>query len=977
MDPLGAITPFRNSGLIMDADLASVIQERGLALNRKGHHIARRAAQGTANKREWTNVKHWASGCWSLEPLQHDMANLHESEAAAGLIITDWQWIVTQGPSSAQDMMTQFDNWAQSTVTGASYGVDVPAFGDPFYRKVVPAAGSFDPSALVANAGFDSDRPALPYPNADIPMDRVGVGSIAGDVFLADAGFFLRWRSPGTRLSPHRYLWAFHFGQYALVLTGSGEAQLWEYAQPAGEDAEPYYVQRDTWRYTQEAQAAGTAHCMAIFPQVSSDGGRYISFSNLATASAPKTNTSIKTDVGHSVNGEHVYRITRAVMGTDVDQSPGHATYDDYIRIDIRRDLKLDVQISRLGYKVDTNGSLLDDAILAPNGNFVGNTNTVHQNYGFVTPSGTVCTGEILDAVTGVTYVPGVDLYPQAKFTLTTSSATVTPTLWSYHHIQDPVHIIYAPGAFVIDGREYNLQGYAGDPQTEMATVEFYDVSMTHTRLQKRGRFSAIIATGFAPDITDPGGVQLVKLFHGVALSPQWEQVGGDLLHPGGAGPGAETLPTGVYVAPDFCKYFISIVGMYNRLAESVQGPYPELFSNDPTAPQTGDGYDQSWKITDIIKYELFNAGFDASFQNIPDLPYRIWGGYTDPVSDLTIEAAASRAEWLVRIIREHLGAFLHFEPNAGVAGQWILIFGTQHSEDGTFSAPLYNFTRSAADIGSALANPHGQGAFAAVDGVPTTFIRKVRGTQNPPDFNSIEISCALPTTDSDTLQVVKQVIHNFLSYKVPGSTVDPDPDHPDFIGHHKPYEMIAPQAAIGGDGASDIAATQKIVDWLARRYYDFLCHGQKIKWIEAPLVFVQDTSLSATAASSSGNWRPLRFQDPIMYEGDPTWLIKSVQINFTSDRAQMATYEIIQPFPGQHFIGHNELELIRKTHKAQIAKHSGMHHGATHAGKTLPAHKHSQHHRLSMAGPISTIQNPDGTFIPMTGWNTWDGSDG
>jgi hypothetical protein len=973
MDPLGCPTPYRNSALLLDVELASVLQESGIALHRRGAQIARRAAQGTASKNTWQHCRYWQSGCWSIEPLQHDMANLHESTAAASLVISLWNWIQTLGAGGNQDIMQTVYNWTKSTVTGASYSGSVPLSGDSFFRKRVPSLGSFDPAALPANAGFDSARPAMAYPNADIPMDRTGY---SGDTFPHDAGFFLRWRVPGHGMAPHRYLLGFHFGQYCLVLTGSGEAQLWEYALHAGESGTHYWTQRDAWRFTQETNAsAGHAHCMAIYPKIASDGNRYIDFSNLSKGAGPKANAGKKVDTSHAVTGEHSYRISSAVMGTDVDQSPGHATTANLIRLDVRRDSRIDIQVSRLGWPTDVTASLYDDPVLVPAGNFVGNTSTINQNYGFITPVGTVCAGEILDAVTGVTFVSGTDKYPRAHFTLTTTDTTVTPTLWAFHHVQQAAHIAVAPGEFAPDLREVNIQGYSGDPQTEIATVEAVDEGMAHTRLTKRGRFSAKIVVQFAPDLAHPGTTKTVTLFHGVARAPQWEQVGADLAHPGGTGPGPGTLPTGKYIAPHWNRYSITIAGMWDRLAEKVQPPYPEIFAVDPTAPTTGAGWEQTWKVTDAIKKVLHDCGFDASFQNIPDLPVRLWPGSTESSSELTIEPTTSLAEWLVRMIREHLGAYLHFEPNAGANGQWILIFGTQPT-GGTFASPLYNFTRSQGSS-TGLRNPMAQGSFAAVGGVPTTFCQHVRGTQNAPNFNKVTVIAGIPATDADTQQVVKQVAVNPLSYTVPGATVSADPDHPDYIGHCVEFELIAPQLTIAADGTSDITNSQGTVDWLTRRYYDFYCHGQKLLFIDAPLVFVQDTSLSATVTSSSGNWRPLRFQDPVMFEGDASWLVKAIRPYWTSDRVQMCSYELIAPMPGQHFIGHDGQEVIKRAHRASIAKNSGMPHSAIHSGRTVPAHKHSQYHKLSQAGTISTVQNADGSFIPMAGWNTWDGSSG
>lgn len=973
MDPLGAVTPYRQSALILDPELSSVLQEPGITLRRDGHQIARRAAQGVANKGEWTNVKFWPSGCWGLAPVQQDMANLYESSLAASLVITDWSFVQTAAHGGGtQDIMQTAHNWAKSTAAGASYSGLVPDTGDVFYRKRIPAGSSNDPGALGVNAGFDSARPALPYPNTDIPMDRIGY---TNSVLPHDAGIFLRWRTPGNHLSPHRYIAAVHFGQYALVLTGSGEAQLWEYAKRS--DTTRYYVQRDSWRYTQEAHAsAGTAHCMAIFPVVASDGNRYINFSNLATAAAPNANVGRKIDTGQSVTGEHVYRVTTAVTGTDIDLSPGHVTTADRVRIDVRRDTKPDIQISRLGFLAETNGILLDDAILVPNGNFTGNTATINQNYGFVTPSGTTCAGEILDAVTGTTFVTGTDKYPRAKFTLTTSDPLVTPTLWGYHHVQAPVHVTYAPGSFVIAGNKFHITGYAGDPQTELATVEAYDVSGQHTRLQKRGRFSAIVTTTFAPDPAAPGTIFTVILFHGVAISPQGEQVGAQLAHPGGSGPGDAGLPTGTYVAPSFWRYSINICGMYHRLNETSQPPYPAIYANDLADPQNGDGYDQTWKVTDVIVDVLGRCGFDAAQRNIPDLPYRIWPGYTNDTSDLSIEPTTGLAEWLVRMIRDHLGAYLMFEPNSGAFGQWILIFGTQPLDDGTFANPVLNFSGEPAAV-SGLANPSTPLSYAAVSGVKTVPYKSITGSQNPPDYNKITVSTGVATADSDTEQVVQQVIVNPLSYAVPGASISPDPDHPDYIGHCIPDLQICPELYVGGDGNFDLEATKATVNWVARRKYDYFCHGQILRFVDIPLTFVHDTSLSATVASSSGNWRPLRFQDPVMLDGDPSWLVKGIQPYWESDRDQRCIVEIIQPFPGQMFVGHDGVEKHKKSHRAQVTKHSGMPHSASHTGRTVPAHKHAQHHKLSIAGPIDTIQNPDGSFVTFTGWLTKTQTDG
>jgi len=207
----------------------------------------------------------------------------------------------------------------------------------------------------------------------------------------------------------------------------------------------------------------------------------------------------------------------------------------------------------------------------------------------------------------------------------------------------------------------------------------------------------------------------------------------------------------------------------------------------------------------------------------------------------------------------------------------------------------------------------------------------------------------------------------------VPGCTTAPNPDHPDYLGYCKKIEIIADYLYVPGP---DNTATQAAVNWVCRRLYDFLCHGQLIVKIKAPLVFINDPAI---AGSASNGWRPLRFQDPVSLDGDATWLVKSVNIDYSNDRIQMATYELIQPSIGQYFFGFELKEIIRRLRRQGVIQTAGSSsHSAAHA-ITAPS-SHRELGRLEapkIRNGWSTIQNRDGSFIPMDGWFTSTGATG
>jgi hypothetical protein len=779
-------------------------------------------------------------------------------------------------------------------------------------------------------------------------MDRVAYSTTT---YGANQGFFLRWSAPSFTNYP-RYLFAFYFGQYAIVIGGSGLAYLWEYCAPIGSNARRW-IRRDKWRFAPQGTVPGTAHSMGVFPHRAPNGDVYVCFTDIASSIAPRTNTSEILSTTSAVVDTWMYKVDQTVRGTDQDASPGYATEANQIRIDMRRDLRMDLQISTLAFPT-TVGTLKDDDTMIGGGAWTDNPNAPVVTMSSVQPANTSITANIVDAVTGGPFLsgpaPNTSMFMQAQFTFASTDGKNTPQLWGYSIKQPPVVSTSSPGQFSMSGQSYEIEGYGGDPQDEIAIVRYTDQSMQHTRLTKRGRFSALLQT----TALDGGGNPItVNLFRGVCRKPRSSRRGAGWNEPG-------------YLAPDFREYYLTLTGMWDVLNDNdhvLHSPLPRTYAMDPNEPV---GSIETWKVTDAIVDMLTMCGFTSDQINIPNLSYRFWPGFSRKVEDLTIAPAQSIPEFLVRIVREYLGAYLYFEPNAGARGQWILIFGSQPNAYGQFT-PVYNFVTSA----PSGAIPTDNSAYAA----NTTFIQGGRKaidyTQNAPDFNTIWVSCPVPTRTPDNQMQIALMAANPLSYAVPGMQAQPNPEHPDYYGRCKPLRIVAPHLYAG-----DYNSTFGAVWWTVRRLYDFLCHGQKLATFDAPLSFIYD---SALAGSSSGGYRPIRFQDPVSIDGDASWLVKHVRPHIDFDGTQMCTYECIQPFPGQMFYGADgriqEKQQIRRMSQRTVGLGT---HSAAYALFAPSAHKEAGLLELPFVrSGFGPIQYDDGSFIPVAGWYTNTGAMG
>ena len=369
--------------------------------------------------------------------------------------------------------------------------------------------------------------------------------------------------------------------------------------------------------------------------------------------------------------------------------------------------------------------------------------------------------------------------------------------------------------------------------------------------------------------------------------------------------------------------------GMALRLNEKYQGPFQRKYAGDSTATPDANGFQPSWKVTDICVDLLTAAGYPADQINIADNPTRIWYGESTKVDDYVLNAAGNIGEYLTRLVRDYLGGFVIFDANAGATdanglplGQWTVIYQTPMPTSGQFT-PLFNFVTTTPGPTSVS---HSLSAYPANT---APIFGRITYMTAPPEFNHFLVTTSVSVAGTSVQGAVESHTYNYDSYQVPNSTNTLDPSHPDYLGYER--LMILPVQEAAGLG---VQQAQQNCDFLARRFLDFAGHAQRTANFTVPLVFITD--------SSGGYRRPLRFQDPISINGDASWLVKGCHAHYVKDGFQLAEIEAVQPIARQIVQpGITQLSFFRNA-QAQHARHStgAGTHSQRFARRAVPSHR-------------------------------------
>ena len=831
-------TPNRRTSFLLDI-AENTLTAPFWGFRRRGTEIAPALLSG--GQRDTTrlnNVKIWPTGAISLAPIQTEVANIQEY--AIGLQFLPIQTsgdllskLVTAGVLAIENSYRQ-----NNDLPGFAASSRLVESGGPFLVKKIPAGATWDnqvQSGLPSLLGGDA---------TDVLMDRVGESV---DTYPSDQAYFLNWEVPGTNVSYPNYTLAFYFANFGVAFTGSGYAKLYELMANSQGTQEWLFV--DEWRYARTGHNSNTAHSLGIWPHSSPRGDGFIAFTNGQVDYAQRVTSVGEAGGNVTAPGDHVYTV-RHIPGYTRLASPGRVTAAGLFRFDIRRDLRLKLQVSLLGWPAY--GFIIDDPISLPPSN---PRTPVYPFAEKVVPPGMALVGTLLDNDTGAVFNPLSSQNIAAKFEFA-SDGTGTPILWGYGARRDPLSTYVAPGAFSGGHlRSVSITGYNGDPSQQSATLTVEDPDGDLIKLLNRGQFPVVI------NVThNEGGRDFVTpIFRGYVNGPTARKQGGATA-----------------ANPNWWRYTMPCLGMWMRLAEPVQSAvlqqqfYAEL---DAHGNPTGS----PWKVTDAVRYLLLCCGFSPAQIQIPDIDFRLWFGIGTGNDELNVSPHTDFAEMAMGFVRSYLGMYLHYNEQADF---WTLLTGTRLD-----AAPLYNFTT----------HPPRGASQTAAGGYPprTTFITDLEIQTLPPEFNVVHVSTGAPTKNGNFKQAIERYFYNFNSTPIYGAGIVPDPSQPDFLGRVREVEIIDPSLVVNA-GPNTAQATQLAVDWTARRIYDFCCHGQKLAHFHAPLALIIDPVTNL--------YRPLQFVDPITINGEGGWQIKCVQPNYgATDNQQMANYQCIQPVAGQY----------------------------------------------------------------------------
>lgn len=842
-----ATTPYRSTKITFDTPIQS-LKEDAWSETRMGGDVNRAVAGGARDDSNAPNIRYWPNGAWTLEPIQERIANIHEQITYVSLTVSAPQWRLAAQVKEVNLWRSPID------LPGVSADVVVAATGDPWLVRHIAAGGSYASDLVPSQPG--------PTWEVDFVMDRMGESI---ETFPADQGFFLRWYMPGTGMHNPDYAWTFYFGQYCVSIRGDGFADLWEYAHQPDEAAT--WKKRATFRYCLASRISSAYHTLVIWPHFGMFGDKYIAFSGGQLDAGAYIAGFPKSDINEVAPTQYVYEINEITRNGDVDAAPEHVTSPNRIMYDVRRDLKLRLQVSRLGFH--TGGTLITLPCQMP-AQMSNVQNPAAQSYA-TKPTGTNILADVKDSDSGSTFnIATGDRKPYVEFTFT-GDGTNTPVLWGFSIRRDQVTEAIAPGSFTGGGiRNVELITGGGDPSLVGGVVDIEDPGNLLPGLRVRGQF----AVDLAVDAIISGTPQTVHLLRGYINRPRAKRKGrqyadGSPLYQGGFGTGFKSD----WPSPDWHGYSCPLQGQWLRLARKVNGPMFRYYVQDPTQEPDSTGLIPPWKVTDVIVDVLRRVGYPDSMILIPDVAIRMWPGATTTPAEWTLQPNTDFAQLLTTLCRNYLGANLAFDDNAGTDGAWILIFGTQVG-----TPPVAAFTTHPPNGGYSRILPHVPGAYAA-NTFPIFDLEESYTV--PPEFNCVHVYCPVVYGITGALRFNAEM-HNPYSYNVPGFTITADPTHPDYLG-----EKVELKVCELGAIAPTPEETQANVDWTCARLFDFTCHGQILQPFLAPLAFILD--------SVTLKYRPLRYQDPILVNG-VDYLIKNLTPRYQSDFHQMASYEAIIP---------------------------------------------------------------------------------
>lgn len=898
-----ASTPGRKTIAVLDTPVP-IITERRWGGTRFAGQICEVAARSMGRDSLYTqNVRYWPStGLWTLKPLQEQPQ--WQERLPNDVDISEFMYEPQPAGGGLTHLLTMeaiigikyFSLHTAPGGIGMSHDTLSSQFDYRMYRKTVAAGASWNQT--LATGGIPSPPTALSgapgvlgvsYPRPYVPLDVVVRSENEAP---ADCGFFLRWTVPGHSVGHPDTVMVFHFGQFALEIGGDGMASLYEYCRPTGAGSPPKrWVKRFTWRYCSPQRVCGTPQTMLIFPQYNQWGEKAIVFvGNQQEASQPGI---LSFGMPFMAPMETCWYVDPISRSGEPEES-NTVTKAAKIRLDIRRDLRVTWQITRLMFL--SHGGVIDaivDRDAASSGGsarFEAMTRIPPSAAPVPTITATLKRTDT-GAVVSSAAVGTVPLF--ANFLFTGGGRTIpappnhqtisswTPFLYGYQLVKDAVTSLTAPlgnpPRIPTGVHSVKLSDPGDQPENAMGQLEVGSTTGRLDRLENRGVLGTKIVLNYRPRTGHPGAGawHKITLFHGQLHRPKEVYRAPHEPQKGGI-EGASGNPT----RDCSLRVFQGILGGMGGIAGEIGNESITLqdYCFDAAAGPDLDGNSQPWKVTDAVR-DLLRRRFPAAMVGIPDLALRLQVRDSAAAADLRYNPCTSILDMALRIVRQWLGGSLLFDLSQGAIGPdgspdgiWRL-----QMPQGETATPLWEFYSA-----SEIENVPGAGCSAWPYG--TTFLSEVREYVAPPEYNHVKIVTA-PGDAKDLKYRVTWDGYNSRSYAVPGSTIVPDYLSPHYVGYEKLLLVPAPELWAGADPIGIYERARLI----GTRLMMYGGRGRRMVSGVGPLVLYWDTFLN--------RYRTLRYGDPVKWKGK-LYFVRSCSPDISDDYNQIAYYELEHAVP-------------------------------------------------------------------------------
>jgi hypothetical protein len=639
-----------------------VLERQGWTLQRDAQHMR---PQKQAGALKTSRVYSTGGDAWIIRPQVAEISEALKDTVGGYIPASDVE--LAPGVISYDGFRRRDDLPALGT------GASVLSTAAPTFQKRVAAGDDWDAAQLFADAA------ALPPPPGDatpvVPLDRILSGLVS---YLPNTPFSVVM-STAEGWEGKDEFFRFYFGgetetipaglsggHYCLAFRGSGEANLWEYDEQAGDWGE---APRETFRWNPPgASPGGLQNVFTVIPyamnRIYVTGHYGIPYSSLTFTLINLLTTVAATGVKlQPQNG--IATLHHETIARHGHRHLTYATGGGNLRVDCRRDLRLPFSLLQGIYSEP--GTLIDGVFEINRSYPAGTPLRVDASwYRYDNTDITVWLYNAADhtplAVDGDGFfltVAGQRKY-YAVFTLTSLDGHGTPALFSYS-VGAPATFVETPLVPVRTSRlqDVRITGPDLEPMQEEAHVRVADEVDEAAVLRNVDGLRTLITV--RDRTTD---AILSHLFEGELRESTGNRRG---------------VPGTTYPSPDWHDYDAHLSGLWPRLEEQFHDAPPKSFASsaDSPHPQASTEFESGfapWRVTDMIRWYLNSAGVRDDELDIPNLPIRYFAGEGGGGDALTVQPGVCYGTAAASLVKDVLGAILLRDPNAGTRGLWRVV---------------------------------------------------------------------------------------------------------------------------------------------------------------------------------------------------------------------------------------------------------------------------------------------------------------